>query len=132
MKAIQEKTKQKDKNKDKDKEEEDDSMIESVSLNNPSSSNQKSSSRKTPTLKRLPTLSQLTDEQTGKTENVEFVIGDGIKIKVQWKYLHDKTYVPSADEEDPEKHEKVDLLFTTNYNNNNKEIKHKNIFEIKL
>ena len=110
MKAIQEKTKQK-----KDKEE-DDSNIESISLNNPSqSSNQRSSSRKTPTLKRLPTLSQITDEQLGKTESAVYEIGDGIKIKVEWKYLHDKTYIPAADEEDPEKSEKVDLFFTTNY-----------------
>ena len=111
MKAIQEKTKQKEKEKDKDK---DNSANESITLNS-QSSNQKSSSRKTPTLKRLPTLSKLTDEQIGKTENAEYEIGDGIKIKVQWKYLHDKTYIPKEDEEDPEKSEKVDLIFTTNY-----------------
>ena len=31
------------------------------------------------------------------------------------KYLHDKAYIPEADEEDPEKNKKVDLFFTTNY-----------------
>ena len=103
--AIQEKTKKKEK--------EDDSISSSKSNENESS--QKTSSRKLTTLKRLPTLSQLTDEQIGKTENAVYEIGDGIKIKVQWKYLHDKTYHPTKDEEDPEKHEKVDLLFSTNY-----------------
>ena len=100
MKAIQEKTRQKEKDSDSQESKE---------------TYKKTSSRKVTTLKRLPTLSQLTDEQIGKTENAVYEIGDGIKIKVQWKYLHDKTYIPSASEEDPEKHEKVDLIFSTNY-----------------
>ena len=75
----------------------------------------RTSSRKVPTLKRPPTLSQLTDEQTGQTEHAVYEIGDGITIKVEWKYLRDKTYHPAEDEEDPEKHEKVDLIFRTNY-----------------
>ena len=117
MKAIQEKTKKKEKQKDKDEEiekEEEKDISQSISESKESFT-KKSSSRKVPTLKRLPTLSQLTDEQIGKTENAVYEIGDGIKINVEWKYLNDKTYVPSADEEDPEKHEKVDLIFTTNY-----------------
>ena len=117
MKAIQEKTKKKEKQKDKEKEiekEEEKDISQSISESKESFT-KKSSSRKVPTLKRLPTLSQLTDEQIGKTENAVYEIGDGIKINVEWKYLNDKTYVPSADEEDPEKHEKVDLIFTTNY-----------------
>ena len=104
--AIKEKTNQKDKDKDK-------SNTESKSIE--SSSFNKTSSRKLTTLKRLPTLSQLTDEQTGKTENAVYEIGDGIKIKAQWKYLHDKTYIPKEDDEVPEKFEKVDIIFTTNY-----------------
>ena len=67
-----------------------------------------------PTLKRAPTLAKLTDEQTGNTETATYNIGDGIKITATWKYLRDKTYTPSPDEEDPEKHEKVDIIFTTN------------------
>ena len=117
MKAIQEKKKKKEKQKDKDEEiekEEEKDISQSISESKESFT-KKSSSRKVPTLKRLPTLSQLTDEQIGKTENAVYEIGDGIKINVEWKYLNDKTYVPSADEEDPEKHEKVDLIFTTNY-----------------
>ena len=80
-----------------------------------SDSLKRTSSRKVPTLKRPPTLSQLTDEQTGQTEHAVYEIGDGITIKVEWKYLRDKTYQPAEDEEDPEKHEKVDLIFRTNY-----------------
>ena len=76
---------------------------------------EKKSSNKLPTLKRLPTLSQLTDEQYGSKEQAVYDLGDGIKIKVEWKYLRDKTYIPKEDEEDPEKKEKVDLIFTTNY-----------------
>ena len=99
--AIQEKTKQKEKDTSESKESE--------------SSFNKSSSRKLTTLKRLPTLSQITDEQIGKTENAVYEIGDGIKVKAQWKYLHDKTYHPKEDDEDPEKSEKVDIIFSTNY-----------------
>ena len=106
LEAIKEKTKQKEKqeekvltdNKPKNKE-------KTVSFPSP----------KIPILKRLPTLSQLTDEQFGSTENAVYDLGDGIKIKVSWKYLRDKTYIPKEDEEDPEKFEKVDLIFTTNY-----------------
>ena len=108
-KAIQEKT------KEKENEKESESIVSTKSQEESQISKQKSSSRKLATLKRLPTLSQLTDEQIGKTESNTYEIGDGIKIKVTWKYLHDKTYVPSEDEEDPEKHEKVDLVFSTNY-----------------
>ena len=106
LEAIKGKTKQKEKqeekvltdNKPKNKE-------KTVSFPSP----------KIPILKRLPTLSQLTDEQFGSTENAVYDLGDGIKIKVSWKYLRDKTYIPKEDEEDPEKFEKVDLIFTTNY-----------------
>ena len=85
LEAIKEKTKQKEKqeekvltdNKPKNKE-------KTVSFPSP----------KIPILKRLPTLSQLTDEQFGSTENAVYDLGDGIKIKVSWKYLRDKTYIP--------------------------------------
>ena len=107
MEAIKEKTKQKEK--------------DSINPESESKSQEnkeilkKMSSRKVTTLKRLPTLSQITDEQIGKTENAVYEVGDGIKIKVTWKYLHDKTYIPKEGEEDPEKHEKVDLIMSTNY-----------------
>ena len=114
LQAIKEKTKQKEKNetkksnlknkdKDKDKDKEITPTIE------------KKVSKKLPFLKRLPTLSELTDEQSGSTEKGVYDLGDGIKIKVEWKYLRDKTYIPKEDDEDPEKSEKVDLIFTTNY-----------------
>ena len=76
---------------------------------------EKKSSNKLLILKRVPTLSEITDEQIGNTEQAIYDIGEGIKIKVEWKYLKDKTYIPKEDEEDPEKKEKVDLIFTTNY-----------------
>ena len=104
IKAIQEKTKEKEKIESEIKKE----AISTQPL-------EKKSSNKLPTLKRLPTLSQLTDEQFGSTEKAIYDLGDGIKIKVEWKYLRDKTYIPNEDEEDPEKKEKVDLIFTTNY-----------------
>ena len=107
LQAIKEKTKQKEKNeteksdlKNKDK--------NIISL-------EKKISKKLPNLKRLPTLSEITDEQSGSTEKAVYDLGDGIKIKVEWKYLRDKTYIPKEDEEDPEKSEKVDIIFTTNY-----------------
>ena len=128
-KEKEKKEKEKKAKKEKEEEEEEEDEYEEeieVDLNDtkpkekesePESSGslKKVSSRKVPNLKRPPTLSQLTDEQTGKTENAVYEIGDGIKIKVQWKYLRDKTYKPAEDEEDPEKHEKVDLTFSTNY-----------------
>ena len=107
LQAIKEKTKLKEKNeteksdlKNKDK--------NIISL-------EKKISKKLPNLKRLPTLSEITDEQSGSTEKAVYDLGDGIKIKVEWKYLRDKTYIPKEDEEDPEKSEKVDIIFTTNY-----------------
>ena len=105
LQAIQEKTKQ--------KEQKEKANQISKSINSPPI--EKKSSKKLQTLKRLPTLSELTDEQFGTTEKSIYEIGDGIKVKVEWKYLRDKTYIPKEDEEDPEKHEKVDLIFTTNY-----------------
>ena len=105
LQAIQEKTKQKEQ---KEKANQGSKSINSAPL-------EKKSSNKLQTLKRLPTLSELTDEQFGTTEKSIYEIGDGIKVKVEWKYLRDKTYIPKEDEEDPEKHEKVDLTFTTNY-----------------
>ena len=83
--------------------------------NIPKTQLEKKSSNKLPILKRAPTLSELTDEQKGQTEKALFDLGDGIKITVEWKYLHDKTYIPKEDDEDPEKSEKVDMIFTTNY-----------------
>ena len=107
LQAIKEKTKLKEKNETEksDLENKDKNII----------SLEKKISKKLPNLKRLPTLSEITDEQSGSTEKAVYDLGDGIKIKVEWKYLRDKTYIPKEDEEDPEKSEKVDIIFTTNY-----------------
>ena len=115
LEAIKEKTKQKEKieslNDQKEKEKQKDknqTKVQPTPL-------EKKISKKLKTIKRIPTLSELTDEQFGSTEKAVYDLGDGIKITVEWKYLRDKTYIPKEDEEDPEKSEKVDLLFTTNY-----------------
>ena len=72
--------------------------------------------RKVPKIKSPPALAKPTDEQVGKTENNVFVIGDGIKINVELKYIREKKNQSSEeDEENEEQYEKIDITFKTNY-----------------
>ena len=72
--------------------------------------------RKVPKIKSPPALAKPTDQQVGKTENNVFVIGDGIKINVELKYIREKKNQSSEeDEENEEQYEKIDITFKTNY-----------------
>jgi len=50
-----------------------------------------------------------------QTEKIEYDVGDDIKLKVKWTYIPDKKANIKKGEEFPEKHEKVEMIFTTNY-----------------